>query len=125
MVSILLIDFEDKNRIESEFHFEILLMILAIFTLFFPVIIKFWSFFGFKFKKPNWNGNPFSLDYSNGFTFFQFVAYWFICSGFLNFLFILIFSQHFDSENIYLFFSGICILIGMNLSLRFQNIGKN
>jgi hypothetical protein len=121
VLSLTLVDFSGKTEFKNDFIIGIVIMTFLFIVSFLPLITKFWSSFGFKFEKPNWNENPITFKFSKSLNFFQFMAFWFISSGFINTLFVGIFNQQFDGENANLFFAGISLLIGIKLSLKWLN----
>tara|TARA_R110001599_G_scaffold351688_1_gene584272 strand:+ start:946 stop:1410 length:465 start_codon:yes stop_codon:yes gene_type:complete len=125
LLSLMLVDLSGKTEFENDYFIGIIILTFLFFMLFLPLITKFWSLFGFKFEKPNWNENPITLKFSKGLNFFQFIAFWLICSGFINVLFVGIFNQQFDGESAQLFFAGISLLIGIKLSLKWLNKSGN
>ncbi|WP_242133002.1 hypothetical protein [Aestuariivivens marinum] len=125
VLSLILVDFNGKAESKNDFYIGIIILTFLFIVLFLPLITKFWSLLGFKFEKPNWNENPITFKFSKSLNFFQFMAFWFISSGFINVLLIGIFSQKFDGESAHLFFAGISLLIGIKLSLKWLNKSRN
>ena len=124
VVSLSLLNFNGETESKNDFYIVIFILTFLFFVLFLPLITKFWSLFGFKFEKPNWNENPITFKFSKSLNFFQFIAFWFISSGFVNILVIGIFNQTFDGESANLFIGGISLLIGIKLSLKWLNKSK-
>lgn len=125
ILSLTLLDFNNNTDSQNDFHIGIVIITFLFIVLFFSLITKFWSLLGFRFEKPNWNENPVSFNFSKGLNFFQFIAFWFISSGFFNVLFVGIFNQRLDGESAHLFFAGISLLIGIKVSLKWLNkVGK-
>ena len=125
IISLTLADFKNKADSQNDFHIEIVILTFLFIVLFFPLITKFWSLLGFKFEKPNWNENPITFNFSKSLNFFQFIAFWFLSSGFVNVLIVGIFNQQFDGESAHLFFAGISLLIGIKVSLKWLNKSGN
>ena len=113
---------KNKELLDNS-YLVISIMIFVFATLFLPLITKFWNLLGIEIKKPNWNENPISFNFSKGLNFFQFCGYWFTTSGFLKVLFVGIFYQKLDSEGVILFVYGISILFGIKLSIKWLNKG--
>lgn len=121
VLALILFDYNEEQESQMDFHFGITILTFLFIVLFFPIITKFWSLFGFKFEKPSWNESPISFKFSKSFNFFQFMAFWFISSGLVNALAIGVLNQRFDGKSVHLFFAGIGILIGIKLSLKWMN----
>ena len=121
ILSLMLLDFNEKTESKNDFYIGITILTFLFVILFFPLITKFWSLLGFKFEKPNWNENPIALKFSKSLNFFQFIAFWFISSGFISALFVGVFNHQFDGESTHLFFTGISLLIGIKMSLKWLN----
>ena len=125
IISLTLADFNNKMDSQNDFHIGIIILTFLFIVLFLPLITKFWSLLGFKFEKPNWNENPITFKFSKSLNFFQFMAFWFISSGFINALLVGIFNQQFDRESTNLFFSGIGLLVGIKVSLKWLSKSGN
>ena len=126
VISIFPIFFSGYNKNTELLNDSYLIISVLIFiftTLFLPLITKFWSLVGIEIKKPNWNENPISFNFSKGLNFFQFCGYWFTTSGILKAVFFGIFYQKLDSEGVILFVYGISILLGIKLSIKWLNKG--
>ncbi len=121
VLSISLLNFNGESESKNDFHIVTIILTFLFFVIFLPLITKFWSLFGFKFEKPNWNENPITFKFSKSLNFFQFMAFWFISSGFINVLVVGVFNQTFDGESANLFVGGISLLIGIKLSLKWLN----
>ena len=121
VLSLSLLNFNRETESKNDFHIVTIILTFLFFALFLPLISKFWSLFGFKFEKPNWNENPITFKFSKSLNFFQFIAYWCISSGIANVLIVGILNQRFDGENANLFVAGISLLIGIKLSLKWLN----
>jgi hypothetical protein len=93
--------------------------------LFLIFITKLWSWFGFEFKKPNWNDNPISFNFSKSLNFFHFIGYCFVISEIIRIIYVGIFYQKFEKENIFIIFAGIGLIIGIKLSLKLLNKNGN
>ncbi|WP_418510818.1 hypothetical protein [Corallibacter sp.] len=124
VISLSLLNFNAETESKNDFYIGIIILTFLFFVLFLPLITKFWSLFGFKFEKPNWNENPITFKYTKSLNFFQFIAFWFISSGFVNVFIVGVFNQTFDGESANLFVAGISILIGIKLSLKWLNKNK-
>jgi hypothetical protein len=125
VLGLTLFDYNEEQESQMDFHFGITILTFLFIVLFFPIITKFWSLFGFKFEKPNWNESPISFNFSKSFNFFQFFAFWLISSGLVHTLAIGIFNHRLDGESVHLLFAGISLLIGIKLSLKWLNKSKN
>ena len=125
VLSLSLLSFNGETESKNDFYIGIIILTFLFFTLFLPLITKFWSLLGFKFEKPNWNENPITFKFSKSLNFFQFIAFWFISSGFLNVLVVGVLNQSFDGESANLFVAGISLLIGIKLSLKWLNKSRN
>ena len=126
VISIFPLFFSGYNKnteLLNESYLIISVFIFIFATLFLPLITKFWSLVGIEIKKPNWNENPISFNFSKGLNFFQFCGYWFTTSGILKVIFSGIFYQKLDSEGVILFVYGISILLGIKLSIKWLNKG--
>ena len=125
VLSLMLVDFSGKTEFKNDFFIGIVILTSLFIVIFLPLITKFWSLFGFKFEKPNWNENPVTFKFSKSLNFFQFIAFWFISSGLVNVLVVGVFNQSFDGESANLFVAGISLLIGIKLSLKWLNKSGN
>ena len=125
VLSLTLVDFSGKTEFKNDFFIGIAILTFLFIVIFLPLITKFWSLFGFKFEKPNWNENPVTFKFSKSLNFFQFMAFWFISSGLVNVLVVGVFNQRFDGESANLFVAGISLLIGIKLSLKWLNKSGN
>ena len=125
VLSLTLVDFSGKTEFKNDFFIGIVILTSLFIVIFLPLITKFWSLFGFKFEKPNWNENPVTFKFSKSLNFFQFIAFWFISSGLVNVLVVGVFNQSFDGESANLFVAGISLLIGIKLSLKWLNKSGN
>ncbi len=125
VLSLSLLSFNGETESKNDFHIVTIILTFLFFALFLPLISKFWSLFGFKFEKPNWNENPITFKFSKSFNFFQFIAFWWISSGLVNVIVVGVFNQTFDGESTNLFVGGISILIGIKLSLKWLNKSEN
>lgn len=126
IISLILVDFNnEKTELKNDFHIIMIILNSLYVVLFFPLSAKFWSLFGNKFDKPKWNENPITFKSSKIFNFFQFIAFWFICQGFIHVLLVGLFLQRFDGENAQTLFGGISLLIGIKLSLKWLDKSGN
>jgi hypothetical protein len=125
VISLSLQNFNLENESKNDIYIGIIILTFLFFVLFLPLITKFCSLFGFKFEKPKWNENPITFKFSKSLNFFQFIAFWFISSGFVNVLIVGFLNQRFDGENANLFVAGISLLIGIKLSLKWLNKNEN
>ena len=125
VISLSLQNFNGETELQNDIYIGIIILTFLFSVLFLPLITKFWSLFGFKFEKPNWNENPITFKFSKSLNFFQFIAFWFISSGFVNVLIIGILNQRFDGESANLFVAGISLLMGIKLSLKWLNKNGN
>ena len=80
------------------------------------------SVFNREITKPNWNDNPLKLK--NPETFFQFGAFFFLTLGLSMLVGTAVKFQSFNLFGLSLISFGIGILIGINLTLRWLNKGK-
>ena len=124
VLSLSLLNFNVETESKNDFHIVTIILTFLFFTLFLPLITKFWSLLGFKFEKPNWNENPITFKFSKSLNFFQFIAFWWISSGFVNVLVVGVFNQTFNGEYANLFVGGISLLIGIKLSLKWLKKSK-
>ena len=124
-LSLIIRDFDAKTDSIDEFYIGLIIVNFFFVIVFFPLSTKFWSLFGNKFDKPNWNENPITFKASKSFNFFQFIAYWFISAGLINGILSAVINQQFDGENAHLFFGGISLLIGMKLSLKWLDKSRS
>ena len=83
-----------STELQNEFYLETSVIIIIFIHLFLPLVIKFWSLFGFTFQKPKWNEIPFSLNFSKSLNSFQFMGYWLISFGFIKILFVGLFFKN-------------------------------
>ncbi len=124
VLSLSLLNFNGEAESKNDFYIVTIILTFLFFALFLPLISKFWSLFGFKFEKPNWNENPITFKFSKSLNFFQFIAFWWISSGLVNVFVVGVFNQTFDGESANLFVAGISLLIGIKLSLKWLNKSK-
>lgn len=120
-IQLFLLNYKENSELTDEYYLGISIVVFIFNILFLTLVTKFWSLFGIKFQKPNWNENPISLNFSKGLNFFQFAGYWLITSGIINILFVGIFYQNLNEESIMKFIYGISLIIGIKLSLKWQN----
>jgi len=123
LIPLFFISFNKNTEFVNNSYLGISAFVFIFTILFLPLITKFWSLFGIEFKKPNWNENPLSLNFSKSMNFFQFGGYWFITSGITKILFVGIFYQKFHGESFMIFVYGISLIIGIKLSLKWLNKG--
>jgi len=123
-INLYLIDFGLEYENEGEFSYVILVLYFFTFSILLPIILKFLNLFGFIFERPNWNDNFLTTNFSYGLNFFHFFGVFSIVSGLLNFLFILIFRQTFSYVFLNSFFSGIFLLLGIEIYLKIQKSKK-
>ena len=125
LLSLFLLEFNENRELKNEFYIGISFFLFLFIIIFLPLVTKFWSLFGVNFKKPNWNENPLSLDFSKGLILHQFIAYLFITKGIITVLCVGILYQQFDGENTLIFIVGISVVIGIKLSLKWLKKGEN
>ena len=125
LLSLTIMNSNESRELQNEFYIEISFLVLLFVILFFPLVTKFWSLFGFDFKKPNWNENPLSLNFSKSLIFHQFIAYLFITKGIITFLYVGIFHEEIDGESVVLFIVGISSIIGIKLSIKWLKKSGN
>ena len=118
LFSLTILNFNENRELKNEYYFGISILAIIFIILFFPIVTKFWNLLGIEIKKPNWNENPLTLNFSKSLTFHQFIAYFFIAKGIISVLYIGIFHQQFDGENAFIFIIGISIIIGIKLSVK-------
>tara|TARA_R110002074_G_scaffold310833_16_gene481688 strand:- start:1221 stop:1733 length:513 start_codon:yes stop_codon:yes gene_type:complete len=123
--SISIINFNENIELRNDFYIGISTFSSIIIILFIPLLTKFWSLFGIKFKEPNWNENPLSLNFSRNLILFQFIGYCFIFTGIIKVLFIVLFYQTFHGESVFIFSSGVSIIIGIKLSVKWMSKSYN
>lgn len=125
ILSVIIRDFDKKIELDTDFYTGLVIFNFLFIIISVPLITKIWSLFGNKFDKPSWNENPITFKPSKSFIFFQFMAFWFISAGSINLLLSGIILQQFDGENAHLLFGGLSLLIGIKLSLKWQNKGRS
>lgn len=125
IISLLLLNFNEETESKNDFYILNTILTFLFLVPFLPLITKFWSLFGFKFEKPNWNENPITFKLSKCLNFFQFLAFWFLSSGFINVLVVGVFKHTFDAESGNLLVAGMSLLIGIKLSLKWLNKNGN
>ncbi len=117
LISLLLFDHNENIDKQNDFYLGMSLITFIIALLFFPLVIKLWSFLGIKFKKPNWNENPISLNYSKSLNFHLFFSFWIISYGFLKTIFTAIKFNKLDGEGIMFLITGVGVFIGIKLAI--------
>jgi len=125
LLSLTILSFNENRELRNEFYIGISCLLFLFIIIFFPLVTKFWSLFGFNFKKPNWNENPLSLNFSKSLIFHQFMAYLFLTKGIITIIYVGIFHQQFDGASVLLFIVGISSIIGIKLSLIWLKKGEN
>jgi hypothetical protein len=125
LLSLTIINSNENRELRNEFYVGISFLVLLFVIIFIPLVTKFWSLFGFDFKKPNWNENPLSLNFSKSLISHQFIAYLFITKGIITLLYVGIFYQQFDGESALLFIVGISSIIGIKLSVKWLKKSEN
>ncbi len=125
LLSLIIINFNENRELRNEFYMGISFLLFLFIIIFFPLVTKFWSLFGFDFKKPNWNENPLSLNFSKSLIFHQFIAYLFLTKGIITIIYVGIFHQQFDGFSALLIIAGISSIIGIKLSLKWLKKGRN
>ena len=117
LISLTVFDYDENIELRNDFYLGTRIITFLLALLFFPLVTKFWSLLGVKFKKPNWNKNPISLNFPNSLNLHYFIAFLIISSGFLKTIFIAIKFQELYGEGILFLVTGIGIIIGLRLSV--------
>jgi hypothetical protein len=125
LIPLFIMNVNENSELIDNYYLGISAGIFIFIILFLTLITKFWSLIGIEFKKPNWNENPLSLNFSKSLNFFQFWGICFFASGIIKFLFVGIFYQKLDSESVILFIYGISVLIGIKLSIEWLKLEGN
>lgn len=117
LLSLIIFDYNEDIELQNDFYLAISIITFVIALLFFPLVLKLWSFLGIKFKKPSWNKNPISLNLSNSLNLHLFIAFLLISYGGLKAVYIAVWFQKLYGEGVLFLVTGIGVIIGIKLGI--------
>lgn len=116
LLPLIIFGYDENMELKDSFSFEFSILVFIFTILFLVLVTKFLSLLGIIMKKPDWNENPISLNFTKAMNFLQFIGYWLIVSAVIKILFVGLFFQLLDEESAHLFIAGISVLVGIKWS---------